>query len=338
MAIWLLNLALLGGAVLASVTGDTGPMLSAWLGWVAVSALTYPVGRRLSGTPGWLLTLLTLAASLLLFELRPEAPAWWGALASAFVVGSATGLGVHLGRTRVFVPAAALAALYLAAQSLVIAFTGYPTSWMLWVIAALAVGAAIGYMFRLVTDLDELDSIEPGKLLAAAESAMASFNLARARRLLAKAAAAAPDDLRIKRAHYAAWKFHPFSDRFHEVAAALLASSDHALVSRYYKDYLAVTQVRPRLPVALHLDLARRFAAHGDPDESARIVNLYLQRDSRTPGLPGGLLATMQGYLEVDNPSKAARYGDTLIAMYPDSSEARSARGILDNLVGGADR
>ncbi|MDX1570502.1 MAG: hypothetical protein R3200_08460 [Xanthomonadales bacterium] len=322
-------MAIAGGAAWLSYGAPAGPLVAIWATCLGVIMTAPALGEKLGGTPGWLFALLALATGALGIMLFPEHAHAGLVGGGGLIIGAGVGT-----RSKIFRLPALVVGLAWALTLAGIWLAGMIPMWhALFALATLPVGILLGFIFMAVAGLDAgTDVTDPESLLVMAREAMESFDLERARKLLARAAALAPDDREIIEARYAAWKYDPTDEEFHEVASDLLQIKDIEFVTRYYRDYLAVTQVRPQLDPKLHLELARRFAQAGNPDDSARIVNLYLQRDPNTAELPESLLAVSESYAAQDNRSKAVRYAESLVALYPHSEAARPALEMLDEL------
>lgn len=328
MPIWILTVAIVLGSAWLSLEPGPAWLTAVWLSCAGAVAVAPGLARALRGTPGWLFALLALAASALGALLFPDQPQAGQLSGVGLVLGGAIGVRCRVGP----VPAGLIAAIWVLGL-LGLLFTSVGAFVLLAGVAALPVGILLGAMFRAVVVTEAgSDESDPAKLQALGREALENFDLATARKLLGRAAVLVPGDREILEARYAAWKFDPTADEFHAVAAELLRLDDMALITRYYRDYLAVTQVRPQLDADLHLELARRFAAGGNPDDAARIVNIYLQRDTSTPGLADSLAQVSQGYAAAGNSSKAARYAETLIALFPHSDRVPEALEFLDSV------
>ncbi len=170
-----------------------------------------------------------------------------------------------------------------------------------------------------------------------AQELIASHDLRRARRLLADLTQLYPAESELIELRYSAWKFDPKNQEFHDAAAALLNRSGvnaetHTYVERFYKDYLAVTQGQPKLPMGLHLRLGQRFARAGDLKLAANIMNPYLQRDMKHEELPQALVTLTECYVDANRPRQALRYAELVSAQFPGTQESQQARRIMRQL------
>lgn len=204
-------------------------------------------------------------------------------------------------------------------------------------IVTFAAGLIVGLGFRaggLLTPRTEVSPEQIARGINKAQELIDQHKLPAARRRIDALLAAAPEDLAVRRMRYAAWKFEPASPAFHKSAADLLARSerdggDQADITALYKDYLAVTQGRPKLPSDLHIKLARRFANWNDTENAANIVNLYLQRETNHPQLPDAILGLADAYVRTERFGRAEYFADTLITMIPNSGEAQMAQRLI---------
>ena len=200
-----------------------------------------------------------------------------------------------------------------------------------WVWIALGVGA-----IALLGALWLLRNRQPvsGDLLtelARANKLINDHKLPAARRLLGELVKRQPGNREILRLRYQAWKYDPTSPQFHAAATALL---DHPVqdaevnerVFEDYRDYVAVTQGRPQLNEQFYLDLARRFAASGHVNEASRMVHRSLRQDKTHAGLPSALLAVGRAYLSAGDAKRGRAILENLVALYPNSPHATTAR------------
>lgn len=261
-------------------------------------------------------------------------------LAEAVVIGSVAFMGLALLQSAPRITDAGIAiviplATWLAAHSTLLFLQDMHFDLVLWGLAAAAAGALVGWLAKVMIGGNANPTEDVDELLNDAVKALADVRLTHARRQLAKALRLAPDRLDVIRANYAAWKYEPTHDEFHRAAEELFRriDDDEALLN-VYKDYLAVTQVRPRVELGLHLSMAERFADLGEPDDAARIVNVYLQRDIESPAMIRTLLALMRSYDAADNAHRAIRYADTIVGLYPRSSAAKLALNLISKRRG----
>ncbi len=173
--------------------------------------------------------------------------------------------------------------------------------------------------------------------LSDARDLVARHDLKRARRLLDAFAKHFPENLEARELRYAAWKFDPREPGFHSAAAALLnrdgvGADTHQYVEQWYKDYLAVTQGQPKLPIGLHLRLGQRFARAGDLKQAANIINPYLQRESKHEELPKALVTLAESYQVAKDFARAVRYAETASVLFPGTPESLAARKLLGEL------
>lgn len=306
--------------------------LAATIACLCISALqTYENFRRELILAGGLVFVLVTAFSWRLQLSLPE----------AVVVGSVAVMGLALLQAAPRIADAGIAivlplATWLVAHAGLLILEKTRFDVVLWGLSAAAVGALIGWLAKVMVGANPDQTEDVDELLNDAVKALADVRLSHARRQLAKALRLAPDRLDVIRANYAAWKYEPTHDEFHRAAEELFRriDDDEALLN-VYKDYLAVTQVRPRIDLGLHLSMAERFADLGEPDDAARIVNVYLQRDIEAPAMIRTLLALMRSYDDADNAHRAIRYADTIVGLYPRSSAAKLALNLISRRRGG---
>lgn len=337
-------------ALLLLIVGGAGLVLSEgaplWRWAYLLSAVFFflifapALERRLKLTPvmGLLLLCLLVGGGLAQVVAGLELlPVLWIGLTVGTLAGAALGLtnfgDLPLSYSAARVPTLVSAGLWVA---LVIVALGLASpDWRLLLAhpASLFAGWLIGCGFREVGEINfdnsaELAGDELATLLLEVEQALAVHNMPQARRLIERAAAAEPDSGVVQRMRYSVWKFTPTAKEFHRASSVLFDNlmKDPQRLLDAYRDYLAVTQVRPQLPVEQHLKMAMVFAEHGDPDEAGRIVNLHLQRDAQNEHLPEAMAATMHGYAAVGKASKARQYADNILALYPRSPQADIAR------------
>lgn len=176
--------------------------------------------------------------------------------------------------------------------------------------------------------------------LTEAQALAEAHDLKRARRLLDDLAKSYPYDVAVRELRYSTWKFNPEEAGFHGAAIAMLDQDEdgadtYHYIARYYKDYLAVTQGQPKLPVELHLGLGERFARGGDLKQAANIINPYLQRDSKDKNLPRAVITLAEAYMLGDNPVRATQLAELVSVKFQGSQESMIARRLLRQLNNG---
>jgi hypothetical protein len=246
---------------------------------------------------------------------------------------------------RVSIPSYLLMVLWLVVECSQVIMSGAGYGQLLLAVQAVGGGFVIGVVTNRLSHADPAhlggDYVERvvAEGLADADQLIKDYQLPKARRVLARLSQLAPQNVEVQRANYAAWKFDPTHNEFHQAAAVLLdrPSTDPAsnqLVIEAYADYLAVTQGQPQLPLGLDLSLARLFVRNGRMKQAANIVNVHLQQRQEHKDMAESILSIAEGYVLEDRASKAVHYADTVIALYPGSRAALSAQSMLKGLEG----
>lgn len=229
-------------------------------------------------------------------------------------------------------------ALYVAAAATIGWILAFGAEQTLLLLIAPLVGGLIGWGSKLALHGEVSEATEQGvdEMVVEAERALRDVNLGKARNLLGTAAQAAPERLDVARLQYSAWKYAPTSMEFNLAARNLLDLLEDDDFCASWKDYLAVTQMRPQLDSDSMLRMARRLARIGAVDEAAPIVNLFLQREPDLSGLDSGLESIMHAYHRAGDKSRAARYADLLVSRFPHSSSAGKALTLIGEVRGTA--
>ena len=73
---------------------------------------------------------------------------------------------------------------------------------------------------------------------------------------------------------------------------------------------------------------------NGKADLAANIVNVFLLERTKHEDMAESILSIAEGYVLSDRSSKAIHYADTVIALYPGSRAALSAKAMLKGIDG----
>jgi len=310
----------------------------------AESALGYwiaPVAIALTTLVAWLLASTTMQTDLTM-QLGGFSTAVVGFIVGLFLIRRIRTFYLLPGRmNQVALPALTILVVWLFVE---LGIRAVDASWpILLRFQQLAAGFLVGVLFsalklmRSGTMGSRLRAMSVEDGLAQARSLVAAHELKPARRLLAELAQQHPESQELIEMRYSVWKFDPTDQQFHEAAALLLNrggvdADTHNYVERFYKDYLAVTQGQPNLPMGLHLRLGERFARAGDLKLAANIMNPYLQRDLKHEALPGAMITLAECYIDANRPRQALRFAELVSVQFPGTSESQRARRIMRQL------
>lgn len=169
---------------------------------------------------------------------------------------------------------------------------------------------------------------------AKAETLVKAMKLAEARDAYARLVERRPGDREALRRYFNLAKLAPGEEHFHRAAQFIFAldSNDAAtenLVHDAYVAYWETAKPRPLLTPEQMARLAIRFARAGLPAEAERLGTLLLRQDPTHHALPSVLLGLIHAELTRGGRERAAAHGETLLARFAGSPEARIAGDLL---------
>jgi hypothetical protein len=290
--------------------------------------------------------LTAVGLPLLVLELRPEGVAWLP-LAVATLVGLTAGLFKSWHLRPLYLVPGWLGRIQFPAYLPVMVWVGVfgVLAWrveagaevllvhLLCGIAGVVLGIAMNALSLIRPSMftSEYAARVIRKGLAEVDDLLREHRLGPARRLINRLTSLDPNSVELRRSRYAAWKYSPTRPEFHAAAAELLDVQEtdadaNRMVEEIFRDYMAVTQGKPELPIELHLALAQRFALNQNVEYASNIINVHMQRNIQHPLLPTAILTLAEGYVLTGKPARAMHYAETLLALFPNTAEARSAK------------
>lgn len=121
-------------------------------------------------------------------------------------------------------------------------------------------------------------------------------------------------------------KLNPESAAFHSAAKRLLNAllqnnSDPRRALDVYGTYTGLCR-RPRLSIALYLQIAGVMAAEGEVDSAEKILLFILKQKPEAPGLPSSLVKLAQAFYKIGQVDRWERCRRLIRQRFPDSAEA----------------
>lgn len=169
---------------------------------------------------------------------------------------------------------------------------------------------------------------------AQAEALVKALKLAEARDAYARLVEQRPGDRESLRRYFNLAKLAPGEAHFHRAAQFIFAldGSDAAtetLVHEAYVGYWETAKPRPQLGAEQMARLAIRFARAGLLADAERLGALLLRQDPTHHALPSVFLGLIHAELTRGRREQAAAHGETLLARFGGSQEARIAGDLL---------
>lgn len=201
-------------------------------------------------------------------------------------------------------------------------------------IVGLSVGGLLTFGLKRFTHLLDLEYMDqPEKDQARADSLARGMQLIaelkprEAMRILKALLKETPDDPQIMHQLYNASKLEPGSDDYHHYAKRLLLDENTSARERHalFVEYNRLAKPKPRLGVDDALWLAKRFLNSGYADEGERLTLAVFKGARNHAALPSMLLELAKRA----SGERATRYFKAILTHYPQSDEAKRARGLL---------
>lgn len=238
------------------------------------------------------------------------------------------------------VPAIVMLPVWLGLEAYQLLFAGVASVAYVAHMGGLAGGALLGVGLRLAGQVDmefldrdareEQDATDMEKGL----EHLGNLELDKARERFRALLRRHPDHREALGKLYTVARYRPDSDEFHQLAHRIFAlPGTDAATLRFkretFRDYVTVARPQTRFDPEQFMDLARRFAVGGFPEDAATMVNSLLKQGKEHDRLPQVIMLLARGLARKGDGERARRYMQTLVERFPDSEEAWDAREIL---------
>jgi tetratricopeptide (TPR) repeat protein len=249
-------------------------------------------------------------------------------------------LGVYFNYTKVY--AVVLLPVWIGKECFELFFGGPSQVAYVAHIGGLGSGALLGYLnlkllHRVDEDVFREDPKEGiGSLLESALQKVGSLDLSGARPLLEQVLEKDSNNLDALTHLFNIDKLNPQAEDFHRTAARLLLrlSTDKENRQRLYDIYREYKNLAK--PLRLHPDLLFRlssiFSTQGHPEESEKIIAMFLQKYPNTQQLPTAILNLGRAYLDKGVSDRGGKCLQVLCKRYPESRESQVAQRLLQAL------
>lgn len=168
------------------------------------------------------------------------------------------------------------------------------------------------------------DKVSP--LMHQALHHVANLELSEARALLEEVLVLSPDNHEALTHLFNIHKLNPEAADFHQTAKRLLGvllknNADHRAALTVYETYTTLCR-RPRLSIAVYMQIAGIMAAEGQVDSAEKIVFAVLKQKPEAPGLPSSLIKLAKAFRNVGRMDRWEHCRRLVCQQFPDSTEA----------------